>query len=211
MTTHAMPSSAPIPTGKLTTGSVGAFMLATGLVLNGLIFLMSFRGNASATEGYLFLMAPLMLIGGVLSLFGYLGFQRVFRGGNVVAGVFALLAGLGGAGVLLIPLLGASGPRERVGFAMLGFFVFSIAAALYGIVAGITALTSRDGRPAGALRAAGVLLLLGGLGAVPMALALAEVIPPGQWVAMVSVVSAMLLGIGTVLTGTTMLSRRREA
>lgn len=91
----------PTARGALTTGAVGAFLLAASTMLLAFIFLTRGRGSEVLLVTY----AGLGLVSAILLAVGCFAAARPYGGGQITAGVFAILAGLGAAGTFLIPTL----------------------------------------------------------------------------------------------------------
>lgn len=87
--------------GALMTGAIGAFLFAVASLIIALVFLKPGRGS----EVLLALYAGLGLVSAVLLSVGCFAASKPYGGGQITAGVFAILAGLGAAGTFLVPTL----------------------------------------------------------------------------------------------------------
>jgi len=95
--------SLTVSRGALTTGAVGAFLFAACSLVLALMFGMP-RGGL-ATEGMLYAYSGLGLVSAILLSVGCFAASRPYGGNQITAGVFAILAGVGAAGTLLVPML----------------------------------------------------------------------------------------------------------
>lgn len=91
----------PVSRGALMTGAIGAFLFATASLILALIFLSRGRGS----EIMLILYAGLGLVSAILLSVGCFAASRPYGGGQITAGIFAILAGVGAAGTWLVPNL----------------------------------------------------------------------------------------------------------
>lgn len=91
----------PVSRGALMTGAIGAFLLAAASLVIALAFLKPGRGP----EVLLDLYAGLGLVSAILLSVGCFAASKPYGGGQITAGVFAILAGLGAAGTFLVPTL----------------------------------------------------------------------------------------------------------
>lgn len=91
----------PVSRGALMTGAIGAFLLAAASLIIALVFIKPGRGS----EVLLALYAGLGFVSAILLSVGCFAASRPYGGGQITAGVFAILAGLGAAGTFLVPTL----------------------------------------------------------------------------------------------------------
>lgn len=91
----------PVSRGALMTGAIGAFLLAAASLVIALVFIKPGRGS----EVLLALYAGLGLVSAILLSVGCFAASKPYGGGQITAGVFAILAGLGAAGTFLVPTL----------------------------------------------------------------------------------------------------------
>ncbi|MCC6620025.1 MAG: hypothetical protein IT385_02145 [Deltaproteobacteria bacterium] len=146
--------------GALTTGAVGGFLLGLSYLV--LMLITSGSRDPSAMEGYLYLYGPLALVSSILLSVGAFASRKLFGGWQITAGIFAILAGIGGAGTLLIPLLVEfNSGRDAV---LVSIISSSGTSLLFGLFASIANhKATADGRKAPAIVASGWLYGLGAL------------------------------------------------
>lgn len=95
------PVIVPTARGALVTGAVGAFLLAVASLLLAFVFIKPGRSSEALLIAY----AGLGLVSAILLSVGCFAAAKPYGGNQITAGVFAILAGLGAAGTLLIPML----------------------------------------------------------------------------------------------------------
>lgn len=146
------------PTGKLTTGAIGNFLLGGAmalLVLSGA--LAGFTGGAGANDGagVLGLVAFLFIVaGGITGAIGYFGLGSLYGGTNVLAGVFSILFAI--VPIALI-VLAQSAMQGGGGLGVVVYLIF--VPALLGILGGLGVMKGNSGLA----KPAGILSLIGGL------------------------------------------------
>lgn len=147
--------------GALTTGAVGAFLLALSYLL---LMMISESRDPSAMEGYLYLYGGLALVASILLAVGAFASRKLLGGWQITAGIFAILAGIGAAGSLVIPMLiEFNAWRDAVVISLLSstgtMFLFAIFASTANFK------PTADGRKAPAITASAWLYGLGALAA----------------------------------------------
>ncbi len=153
MSSHVPPgASRGVSRGALTTGAIGAFLFALAALLLSLVLSMPRAGGA--LEGLLILYAGLGLVSAVLLSVGLFASARVYGGTQITAGIFAILAGIGALGTLLVPaLIDFNSMRDAIVVAIASS---TGTAMLFGIFAGIANhRPARDGKRYGAIIGAG--------------------------------------------------------
>lgn len=158
------------PTGKLTTGAIGNFLLGGAmvlLVLSGAVA--GFTGGGGGEgAGILGLVAFLFVVGGgITGALGYFGLGSLHGGTNVLAGIFSIIFAL--VPIILI-VLGTSGGLTRDSLFIVALIVFLVPG-LLGLFGGLGVMKAQNsmGKPAGivsiigglALAAIGILLVVG--------------------------------------------------
>lgn len=96
-------TTVPVSRGALMTGAIGAFLFAASALLLALIFGM--RPGRGASEAMLIAYGSLGLVSAVLLSVGCFAASKAYGGNQITAGVFAILAGLGALGTMLVPSL----------------------------------------------------------------------------------------------------------
>jgi len=200
------------PNGKLTTGGVGGILLCAAFAL----FLVSgglgMGGMQSA--GGLGLIGMILLIGGgICAAMGFFGLGKIYGGTNGIGGLFTLLMGIMPVVLLLVGIIFAStasastlsegGARAAGGIMMIFGIVFIVSIALSGILGGIGIM----GAQAALAKPAGILLLVGGIGALLSILTMFNVLP----VSIAGILGYVVSGgfaVGFLLAGITMFSER---
>ena len=200
------------PNGKLTTGGVGGILLCAAFAL----FLVSgglgMGGMASA--GGLGLIGMILLIGGgICAAMGFFGLGNVYGGTNGMGGLFTLLMGVMPVVLLIVGILFATtaspsdisegGARAAGGIVMIFGIIFIVSIALAGILGGLGVM----GAKASLAKPAGILLLVGGVGALLSILAAFGVLPLSIANILGYVVSGGFAG-GFLLAGLTMFAER---
>lgn len=91
----------PVSRGALMTGAIGAFLFAVASLIIAFVFLKPGRDAGILIAVH----AGLGLVSAVLLSVGCFAASKPYGGGQITAGVFAILAGLGAAGTFLVPTL----------------------------------------------------------------------------------------------------------
>jgi hypothetical protein len=89
--------------GALTTGAVGGILFGVATIV--LMLIISKRGDPSSLEGFLYLYGPLACVASILLAVGMFAARKALGGWQITGGIFAILAGLGALGTLLVPML----------------------------------------------------------------------------------------------------------
>lgn len=159
------------PTGKLTTGAIGNFLLGGAmvlLVLSGAIAGFTGGGGPNEGAGILGLVAFLFVVGGgITGALGYFGLGSLHGGTNTLAGIFSIIFAL--VPIILI-VLTTSGGLSRDSLFIVALIVF-VVPGLLGLFGGLGVMKAQNsmGKPAGivsiigglALAAIGILLVVG--------------------------------------------------
>ena len=201
-----------IPNGKLTTGGVGGILLCAAFAL----FLVSGGLGMGAMQGAggLALIGMILLIGGgICAAMGFFGLGKVYGGTNGIGGIFTLLMGLMPVVLLIVGIIFATtasagdvsegGARAAGGIVMIFGIVFIVSIALSGILGGIGIM----GAKAALAKPAGLLLLIGGIGALLSILTAFNVLPVSIASILGYVVSGGFAG-GFLFSGITMFAER---
>lgn len=197
------------PTGKLTTGAIGNFLLGGAMLL--LVFsgaIAGFTGGGAGGEGagILGLVAFLFIVGGgITGSLGYFALGSLHGGTNALAGIFSILFAL--VPIALI-VLGTSGSFGRDSLFIIALIVF-VVPGLLSLLGGLGVLKASNGmaKPAGivsmigglALAAFGILLVVG---SAEMLISMASVFQ------ILTYVGFFGTAIGFFLTGAAMLGER---
>lgn len=200
------------PNGKLTTGGVGGILLCAAFAL----FLVSGGLGVSGMQeaGGLGLIGMILLIGGgICAAMGFFGLGKIYGGTNGIGGLFTLLMGLMPVVLLLVGIIFATaaspssmsegGARAAGGIMLIFGIVFIVSIALSGILGGIGIM----GAKAALAKPAGILLLVGGIGALLSILTMFNVLPASIAGVLGYVVSGGFAA-GFLLSGLTMFSER---
>lgn len=160
------------PTGKLTTGAIGNFLLGGAmvlLVLSGAVAgFTGGGGGGNEGAGILGLVAFLFVVGGgITGALGYFGLGSLHGGTNTLAGIFSIIFAL--VPIILI-VLTTSGGLSRDSLFIVALIVF-VVPGLLGLFGGLGVMKAQNsmGKPAGivsiigglALAAIGILLVVG--------------------------------------------------
>jgi hypothetical protein len=155
------------PTGKLTTGAIGNFLLGGAmvlLVLSGAIGGLTGHGGNNDGAGIIGLVALLMIVGGgITGGLGYFGLGSLHGGTNVLAGVFSILFALVPIALIVLAQSAMSGGGGAGALVYL-FFV----PALLGILGGLGVMKASTGLA----KPAGIVSLVGGLAIAGLAVIL---------------------------------------
>lgn len=202
------------PTGKLTTGAVGNFLLGAAAVLFTLTVgtAMFAGGQANEGAGLMGLISVVLIIGGgICGGLGWFGLGKLYGGVNSLAGVFSILLGL--VPILMVVLAMSAVSSARSGdmtessagsMGMIGLVLGLGVPALLGIFGGLGVM----GAKTGLAKPAGIVLLIGGLGLAGLfAMIMLKIMNPSL-MQIASYVGFFGLAIGFFLSGATMLSER---
>ncbi len=207
------------PTGKLTTGAVGNFLLGAASLLFiltvGVAMFAGGRGAANESGGLMILITAVLIIGGgICGGLGWLGLGKLYGGTNALAGIFSFILGL--VPILIVVLaMGAvssarSGDLTESGansMGIIGLILGLGVPALLGIFGGLGAMSAKTSLA----KPAGIVLLIGGIGcAALLAFIFLKVLDPTLW-SIAGYVGFFGLGIGFFLSGAAMLSERAES
>lgn len=200
------------PNGKLTTGGVGGILLCAAFAL----FLVSGglgMGGMQAAGGLGLIGMILLIGGGICSAMGFFGLGKIYGGTNGIGGLFTLLMGIMPVVLLLVGIIFATtasastlsegGARAAGGIMMIFGIVFIVSIALSGILGGLGIM----GAKAALAKPAGILLLVGGIGALLSILTMFNVLP----VSIAGILGYVVSGgfaAGFLLSGLAMFSER---
>ena len=197
------------PTGKLTTGAIGNFLLGGAMVLfvlSGAVAGFTGGGGASDGAGILGLVALLLIVGGgITGSLGYFGLGSLYGGTNVLGGVFSILFALVPI-LLVVGVQGAVTGGGAPGFLTYLFFV----PALLGVFGGLGVMKSQTGmaKPAGIVSLIGGLALVG-LGVILMtSSSLEDLASKASLLQILSYVGFFGTAVGFFLTGAAMLGEK---
>lgn len=160
------------PTGKLTTGAIGNFLLGGAmalLLLSGAVSVGGGGGGANEGAGVLGLVAFILMVGGGITAgIGYFGLGSMHGGTNVLAGIFAILVAL--VPIAALVMGSAGGVRGGMGTIQMIFAIMCAVPGLLGVFGGLGVMKAQNSmaKPAGlvsliggiALAAVGVLFLV---------------------------------------------------
>lgn len=198
------------PTGKLTTGAIGNFLLGGAmvlLVLSGAITGMTGGGGgANEGAGVLGLVAFLLIVGGgITGALGYFGLGSLHGGTNVLAGVFSILFAL--VPIALI-VLAQSAMRGGGGLDVIAYMGF--VPALLGILGGLGVMKAQSGmaKPAGIVSLIGGLAIAGFVVILMTASGLEDLVSKAGLIQILTYVGFFGTAVGFFLTGAAMLGEK---
>lgn len=209
------------PNGRLMTGAIGSFMNGAAflivLLLLGVAILYALSGarpednmSSEAAGGMMLLAFVLVLAGGICGGLGWFGYANVRGSTSGLAGIFGLLMSVALILAVVLGLAHMIDLLEPVAWLLFGSIALN---ALFG---GIGLLTGKDRDPAkpsgGLAKAAGVILLVGGLGSIAMLLMLITRSPgPVTSADLLQILfygTYATLGLGHILAGVSMAAAR---
>lgn len=201
------------PTGKLTTGAIGNFLLGGAMVLlvlsGALTGMTGGGGGANEGAGILGLVAFLLIVGGgITGALGYFGLGSLHGGTNVLAGVFSILFALVPIAIIV---LAQSAMRGGGGLDVLAYMGFI--PALLGILGGLGVMKAQSGMA----KPAGIVSLIGGLGIagfvviIMTASGLEDLVSKAGLLQILTYVGFFGTAVGFFLTGAAMLGEKNAA
>lgn len=198
------------PTGKLTTGAIGNFLLGAAMVLmvlSGASAMFSGGGSGGmGGAGILGLVAFLFIVGGgICGALGWFGLGSIYGGTNTLAGIFSLIFAI--VPIALIVLGSSGGVGGGMGMLVVLMILFFAPPALLGIFGGLGSLSAKSGLA----KPAGLVLLIGGIATAAIAVLGLLRVDLGSFAAILAYVGFFGLAIGFFLAGATMLSERAES
>lgn len=197
------------PTGKLTTGAIGNFLLGGAmvlLVLSGAATGMTGAGGSNEGAGILGLVAFLLIVGGgITGALGYFGLGSLHGGTNVLAGVFSILFAL----VPIATLVLAQNAMSGGGGGNILFYLIFVPA-LLGILGGLGVMKAQSGMA----KPAGIVSLIGGLAIAGFAVilmtssSLEDIVSKAGLIQILTYVGFFGTALGFFLTGAAMLGEK---
>lgn len=197
------------PTGKLTTGAVGNFLLGGAMALmalSGAVGGLTGGGAGGAQgAGALGLIAFLFIVGGgITGALGWFGLGSLHGGTNTLAGIFSIIFAVVPVALIVIGMGGGMNP-SAIGMI---FLILLLPPGLLGLFGGLGVMKGANAMA----KPAGIVLLIGGIATtVFAALAVASletvVTSPGL-AAILTYVGFFGLAIGFFLTGAAMLGEK---
>lgn len=155
------------PTGKLTTGAIGNFLLGGAmvlLVLSGAIAGFTGGGGANEGAGILGLVAFLFIVGGgITGALGYFGLGSLHGGTNTLAGIFSIIFAV--VPVALIVLGASGGVGGGMGTLKIILILIFGVPGLLGVLGGLGVMKAQTGMA----KPAGIVSLIGGLALLALA------------------------------------------
>lgn len=192
------------PTGKLTTGAIGNFLLGAALILMfvGGAGAMLSGGVAGVETAAIFMLIGAVLIvgGGICGGIGWLGLGSMYGGTNTIAAIFSFLFG---AAPLVLLIVGSAG-AGREGGGIIGMIFMIFVPGLLGLLGGLGAM----GGKSSLAKPGGIVLLVGGIATLALGVfALARIGSPE--IAQILVYVAFFgTAVGFFLTGAAMLGEK---
>lgn len=189
------------PTGKLTAGGIGGFLLAGAMVLLFVSGAAAMGGAGQGGVGGLGLIAFILVVGGgICHALGYFGMS------NSLSGIFAIIFGISPVLAIVLPIVG--------GLSMLRISLLILfgSGGLLGIFGGISLMGNQSAGGLG--KAGGIVSLVGGacmafVGVLTLLPDLAMSL--GGVVSIISMVGLFGSAAGFALAGVTMLGQRNAA
>ena len=205
------------PNGSLMTGAVGGFLNGAAYLIVlfvigvGVIMALSGAGRVGMSDeaggGLLLLAFVLLLAGGICNGIGWFGYGKVRGSTSALAGTFSLLV------TVSLVLVVVAGLAKSLTLGEITLYALFGTAALNGILGGIAHLSGADrdpSKPSGGLdKAAGAVLLIGGIGAALMlVLIIAKMFDSTGLLQAAFYGGLGGLGVGHILSGVSMIGAR---
>ncbi len=197
------------PTGKLTTGAIGNFLLGGAMalmVLSGAVGALT-GGGGGEGAGILGLIAFLFIVGGgITGAIGWFGLGSLYGGTNVLAGVFAIIFAV--VPIALIVLGTSGGMGGGMGMAKIIILLVFLVPGLLGLLGGLGVMKGNSGMA----KPAGIVTLIGGIATAAVGVII--VFLPEMVLSSAGLISILIyvgffgLAVGFFLVGAAMLGER---